>query len=159
MSPVDVLDHCGGRPTSAARVPTWHVSPALTCRWCIGNFSLTVTLELPSMSTARRKTEVTFDALGSPVRREILRLLARGPRPVGQIASRLPVSRPAVSKHLRLLQDAGLVVHETSGTRNLYRLQPEGFEVARSWLEAFWNEGLPRFKLVAENTPPRRKRG
>lgn len=105
-----------------------------------------------------RKSAVALDALGSPVRRDILKLLAGQPRAVGELATRLPVSRPAVSKHLRLLEQAGLVAHETEGTRNVYRLEARGFEAARGWLEAFWDEALPRFKLVAENTRPRRRR-
>lgn len=108
------------------------------------------------MSTAKALgDEEVFDALGNPVRREIMRLLAPGPRPVGEIAAELPVSRPAVSKHLRILEDAKLVVHDKQGNRNVFRLHPAGFEAARQWLEAFWDDALARFTLVAENTSPR----
>lgn len=108
------------------------------------------------MAKALATAEV-FDALGNPVRREIMRLLAPGPRPVGEIAAALPVSRPAVSKHLRILQEAHLVAHEKQGTRNVFRLQRTGFDAAREWLEAFWDDALARFVLVAENTRPRKE--
>jgi DNA-binding transcriptional ArsR family regulator len=93
-----------------------------------------------------------FTALGSPVRREILRLVSRAPRAVGEIADALPVSRPAVSKHLRLLEDAGLVAFDTDGKRNVYRVRREGLADARAWLDDFWDDALARFALVAENT-------
>lgn len=92
-----------------------------------------------------------LDALGSPVRRQILRRLAAGPLPVAGIAAGLPVSRPAVSRHLRQLSAAGLVTHDTSGTRHLYRLDRAGFAAAADWLDGFWDEALTRFRLVAEN--------
>ena len=72
------------------------------------------------------QTEAVFDALGEPVRRRILELLHDGPTPVGQLAERLPVGRPAVSKHLRILSNAGLIEHHSVGTRNLYALAPAG---------------------------------
>lgn len=107
---------------------------------------------------AALQNEAVFDALGNPVRRDIMRLLAPGPRPVGEIAAELPVSRPAVSKHLRILEDAQLVAHEKQGNRNVFRLHEVGFEAARQWLDAFWDEALARFVLVAENTlPPKGK--
>ena len=93
-----------------------------------------------------------FDALGNPMRRAIVRLLAPGPQPVGAIAAQLPVSRPAVSKHLRVLQSAELVAYERRGNRNPFRLQPMGFEAARRWLDQFWDVALARFVMVAENT-------
>ena len=95
-----------------------------------------------------------LDALGSPIRREIIRLLSSKAQAVGELAGQLPVSRPAVSKHLRLLHEAGLVEHEAAGNRNVYRLQGTGFEAARQWLDSFWGDALARFKLVAENTSP-----
>ena len=108
------------------------------------------------MAPARALTdEAVFDALGNPVRREIMHILASGPRPVGEIAARLPVSRPAVSKHLRVLEDAHLVAYDKQGNRNVFRLDAVGFEAARHWLDAFWDEALARFALVAENTPAR----
>lgn len=99
--------------------------------------------------------DLALDALGNPVRREILRILAEAPSSVGAIAERLPVSRPAVSKHLVILEGAALVRHERSGTRNVYRLDPGGFGEARDWLETFWDDALRRFVLVAENTEER----
>lgn len=101
--------------------------------------------------------EAALDALGSPVRRRILRILAAGPLPVGEIASGLPVSRPAVSKHLRILENVNLVRHEKKGNRNLFRLDAQGFAAARHALESFWEGSLARFAMVAKNTSPRRK--
>ncbi|MCA9656187.1 MAG: winged helix-turn-helix transcriptional regulator [Myxococcales bacterium] len=99
--------------------------------------------------------EDALDALGCPTRRSIVRLLAEGPRPVGEIAAALPVSRPAVSKHLRILEQAELVAHDRQGTRNLFRLERRGFDAARRWLDAFWDEALARFVMLAENTEER----
>jgi len=96
--------------------------------------------------------ERALDALGNPVRRRILRLLAPGPLAVGEIASQLPVTRPAVSKHLRVLERASLVTHDRRGNRHLFRLEPRGFSSARGWLDAFWDDALSRFALLAENT-------
>lgn len=113
------------------------------------------------MPAAAKQTETqgaALEALGNPVRREILDILSGGPLAVGEIAERLPVSRPAVSKHLRVLERGRLVAHEPDGTRNLFRLDPGGFEAARAWIDQFWNEGLARFKLLAENTAPRPRR-
>lgn len=92
-----------------------------------------------------------MDALGHQTRRDILALLKQNPMPVGAIAARLPISRPAVSKHLRILEQAGLVEYESSGTRNIFRLRPGGFQVARGYLEQFWDQALTNFKFVAEN--------
>lgn len=111
------------------------------------------------MSSAKALAqEDVFDALGNPVRRELMRLLAPGPRPVGELAASLPVSRPAVSKHLKILEDARLVAHDKQGTRSVFRLHPAGFEAARQWLDAFWDDALARFTLVAENTSPREEK-
>jgi DNA-binding transcriptional ArsR family regulator len=93
-----------------------------------------------------------FDALGDPHRRAIVELLGRGERSVGEIAQRLPISRPAVSRHLRLLKDAGLVVEEARGTRRLYRLHDEGVAAVRAYLSAVWGDAATRFRLFAENT-------
>jgi len=102
--------------------------------------------------------DIVLDALGSPVRRTILSRLSPGPLPVGEIAAELPVSRPAVSQHLRILEQAGLVTHQKRGNRNLYRLDSGGFVSARAWLDSFWDTSLARFAMAAENTSPRRKR-
>jgi DNA-binding transcriptional ArsR family regulator len=91
-----------------------------------------------------------FVALGNRYRRQIVELLAREPRSVQELADRLPISRPAVSRHLKLLGGAGLVVDEQDGTRRLYRLD-------RAHLAQVWTDAAARFKLFAENTkPPRR---
>jgi DNA-binding transcriptional ArsR family regulator len=91
-----------------------------------------------------------FDALGEPTRRSIVDLLRDGPQPVGQLAARLPISRPAVSQHLRVLERAGLVTHRVDGTRHLYEVDLGGLEDARRWLDRFWDDALARFKEAAE---------
>lgn len=93
-----------------------------------------------------------FDALGDPHRRAIVELLGAGGRSVREIADTLPVSRPAVSRHLRLLKDAGLVVEEPRGTRRIYRLHDEGVRAVQDYLERVWRESAARFTLFAENT-------
>lgn len=99
-----------------------------------------------------------FEALGDPTRRAILTLLGDGERSVREIADQLPISRPAVSRHLRLLREAGLVAERQRGTRRLYRLQEEGIEAVQAYLERVWGEAASRFRLMAENRPPRRPR-
>jgi DNA-binding transcriptional ArsR family regulator len=96
-----------------------------------------------------------FEALGDPNRREILRALAAEDLPVHEIAARLPISRPAVSRHLRLLKGAGLVSERTLGTRHIYHLETEGLATVQSYLERVWGEAAARFRLVAENLTPR----
>ena len=91
-----------------------------------------------------------LDALGDPTRRQVFELLRSGPRSVGELASKLPVSRPAVSQHLRVLEDAGLVKHRREGTRHLYELEGDGLAELRTWVEGFWDEALARFKAAAE---------
>ena len=91
-------------------------------------------------------------ALGNDVRRAILRVLAERPLPAGEIAMQFPISRPAVSKHLKLLFDAGLVGHKTAGTSRIYHLEKRGFSAGREWLDQFWPDALGRFRMVAENT-------
>jgi DNA-binding transcriptional ArsR family regulator len=93
---------------------------------------------------------VVFDALGDPVRRRILELLRDGPSPVGQLAQRLPVGRPAVSKHLKTLGRAGLIRYRTAGTRNLYVLAPAGLLAAQQWLVQTWDVALQSFAEAAE---------
>jgi DNA-binding transcriptional ArsR family regulator len=93
-----------------------------------------------------------FDALGDPNRRAIVELLRGGERSVREIADELPVSRPSVSRHLKLLMNAGLVAAEPRGTRRLYRLQDEGVEAVREYLEQVWGQAAGRFRLAAENT-------
>lgn len=96
-----------------------------------------------------------FEALGDPTRREILRLLSSGDLAVHEIAAALPISRPAVSRHLRLLKDAGMVAERAEGTRHIYRLDGEGLAVVQEYLQGVWGEAIARFRLVAENTRPR----
>ena len=94
-----------------------------------------------------------FEALGDPNRRAIVELLGAGApegRSVGELALALPISRPAVSRHLRLLKAAGLVVEEPRGTRRLYRLHDEGIDAVRLYLEEVWGDTATRFKLVAD---------
>jgi DNA-binding transcriptional ArsR family regulator len=91
-----------------------------------------------------------MDALGDPTRRAIFERLAKGPRAVGELASELPVSRPAVSQHLKVLKDAGLVVDTAAGTRRLYRLDPDGVGAVRAYFDAFWNQALAAFKTAVE---------
>ena len=93
-----------------------------------------------------------FDALGDPNRRAIVELLRSEGRSVQEIADALPISRPAVSRHLRLLKEAGLVVEEPRGTRRIYRLHDEGVAEVRRYLERVWGEAAARFRLAAENT-------
>jgi DNA-binding transcriptional ArsR family regulator len=97
-----------------------------------------------------------FDALGDPNRRAIVELLAAGDRSVSELAGALPISRPAVSRHLRLLKEAGLVADRAEGTRRLYRLDDEGIAAVREYLEQVWGETAARFRLVAENTREQR---
>ena len=91
-----------------------------------------------------------LDALGDPTRRLVFELLRSGPRSVGALAAELPVSRPAVSQHLRVLEDVGLVTHRRNGTRHLYELDSAGVGVLRDWVDGFWSEALARFKAVAD---------
>jgi DNA-binding transcriptional ArsR family regulator len=95
-----------------------------------------------------------FEALGDAHRREILHLLSSGDKPVHEIAAALPISRPAVSRHLRLLKDAGMVAEEAQGTRRIYHLQAEGMRAVQAYLERVWGEAAVRFTLLAENSDP-----
>jgi DNA-binding transcriptional ArsR family regulator len=90
--------------------------------------------------------------LGDPNRREILRVLSSGGLAVGEIAAVLPISRPAVSRHLRLLKEADMVTERADGTRRIYELKQQGANAARAYLEAVWGEASARYRLVAENT-------
>jgi DNA-binding transcriptional ArsR family regulator len=95
-----------------------------------------------------------FDALGDPNRREILRLLGEGDKPVQEIAAAMPISRPAVSRHLRLLKEAGLVTEQAEGTRRIYHLHAEGLRAVQAYLERVWGEAADRFRLLADNVDP-----
>ncbi|MEU1595994.1 metalloregulator ArsR/SmtB family transcription factor [Streptomyces sp. NPDC005708] len=89
-------------------------------------------------------------ALGDPTRRAIVERLADRPRAVGELADELPVSRPAVSQHLKVLKNAGLVSERADGTRRIYRLNPAGVAALRDQLETFWNRALAGYQDVAE---------
>jgi DNA-binding transcriptional ArsR family regulator len=93
-----------------------------------------------------------FDALGDPNRRAIIEILAGGELAVSEIAEVLPISRPAVSRHLRLLKEAGLVIDSAEGTRRVYSLDGKGIAVIQDYMRSVWGEAAFRFKLVAENT-------
>lgn len=99
-----------------------------------------------------------FDALGDPNRRAIVELLRHGDRSVQDLADRLPISRPAVSRHLRLLKEAGIVIDRAEGTRRIYALHAEGIEAVRDYLEGIWGDAAGRFRLAAANTGRRRHR-
>lgn len=99
-----------------------------------------------------------FDALGDSNRRAIVELLGAGGRTVQEIADTLPISRPAVSRHLRLLKDAGLVIDEPRGTRRIYQLHARGVEAVQAYLLEVWGDAATRFRLLAENTKPARRR-
>jgi DNA-binding transcriptional ArsR family regulator len=95
-----------------------------------------------------------FDALGDPHRRRIVELLGGGGRSVREIADQLPISRPAVSRHLRLLKDAGLVTEQARGTQRIYRLHDEGVAAVQAYLTQVWGDAAVRMRLFAENTEP-----
>jgi DNA-binding transcriptional ArsR family regulator len=89
-------------------------------------------------------------ALADPTRRKVLEQLQRGPRAVGEIAARLPVSRPAVSQHLKVLKEAGLVREERRGTQHIYEIDPKGLGPLRAWLDQLWGSALESFRAEIE---------
>jgi DNA-binding transcriptional ArsR family regulator len=91
-----------------------------------------------------------FSALADPTRREVFERLAAGGKSVGELAQGLPVSRPAVSQHLKVLKEAGLVTDEAEGTRRVYHIDPSGLGALRAWLDQFWGLALDAFKAEAE---------
>jgi DNA-binding transcriptional ArsR family regulator len=94
-----------------------------------------------------------WHALGDPTRRAIFERLAERPQAVGELARGLPVSRPAVSQHLKVLKDAGLVVDRPEGNRRIYQLNPDGVGALRAELDGFWSKALATFKQVVEQSP------
>ena len=106
------------------------------------------------MNAAAEPQGDPFDALGDQHRRQILRLLAASDHSVAEIAETLPISRPAVSRHLRVLKQAGLVGEQPVGTRRIYRLEVDGMVAIQRYLRQVWGEAGARFRLVAENTEP-----
>jgi DNA-binding transcriptional ArsR family regulator len=95
-------------------------------------------------------------ALADPTRRKIFERLKRGPSPVGVLAEGMPVSRPAVSQHLKVLKEAGLVSESQNGARRIYRIDPEGLGQLRRWLDGFWDDALGNFKAEAEKGTKKR---
>lgn len=91
-----------------------------------------------------------FAALSDPTRRRVLERLASGPRAVGEIAAGFPVSRPAISQHLKVLKEAGLVSDRPEGARRVYSIDPQGLGALRAWLDQFWGEALAAFQAEAE---------
>jgi len=91
-------------------------------------------------------------ALGDSTRRAVFELVAAEPRPVGELAMQLPVSRPAVSQHLKVLKDAGLVTEERRGTRRVYQLNPDGVGAIRAYFDRYWTTALSAFKAAVEET-------
>ena len=102
--------------------------------------------------------QLALSALGDPTRRAVLERLRAGELPVGEIAATLPVSRPAVSKHLAVLEGAGLVRHVRSGTRSLYSIDTRGLEELRAYLDGFWTDVLSAFADAATDTAAREAR-
>lgn len=109
---------------------------------------LMVSIFLPLVDA--NQATYTFAALADPTRREIFERLARNPSAVGELARGLPVSRPAVSQHLKVLQDAGLIAHQREGTRRIYAVDPAALEAVRQYFDRFWTLSLSRFKAAAE---------
>jgi DNA-binding transcriptional ArsR family regulator len=104
--------------------------------------------------TATASAGDPFEALGDPNRQAIVEMLGRGGLSVGELAEALPISRPAVSRHLRLLKEAGLVVEEPQGTRRIYQLHDGGIATVHAYLTQVWGDAVGRFRMVAENTEP-----
>jgi DNA-binding transcriptional ArsR family regulator len=102
------------------------------------------------VNTYGTQAALALDALGDPTRRRMLELLSLGPRAVGELAADLPISRPAVSQHLRILRGAGLVSERRQGTRHLYRVDPEGLAALRAYLDDTWRTALSAFGAAAE---------
>ena len=92
-------------------------------------------------------------AIADPTRRQVFERLAEGPRSVGDLARGLPVSRPAVSQHLKVLKEAGLVADRAEGARRIYEIDPRGLGALRAWLDQFWGDALAAFKAEAEKDP------
>jgi DNA-binding transcriptional ArsR family regulator len=95
---------------------------------------------------------MTLSVLADPTRRQVFERLRDGPRPVNMIAAGLPVSRPAVSQHLKVLKDAGLVEERSEGVRRIYSVRREGLSELREWLDSFWDDALLAFKIEAERS-------
>jgi len=102
------------------------------------------------MTNASRRADGAFAALADPTRRQVFERLGEGPRSVGELAAGLPVSRPAVSQHLKVLKEAGLVTDRPDGARRVYQIDPAGLGQMRAWLDRFWDAALDAFKAEVE---------
>jgi DNA-binding transcriptional ArsR family regulator len=102
--------------------------------------------------------EIQLDALGDATRRAILARLLEKPSAVGELADEFPVSRPAISQHLRILKDANLVLDKADGTRRVYEINPDGFESLREYFDQFWAHALHAFKQTVEQPKSQRRR-
>jgi len=102
------------------------------------------------MTNAVRRADGAFAALADPTRRQVFERLGEGPRAVGELAAGLPVSRPAVSQHLKVLKEAGLVTDRPDGARRVYQIDPAGLGQMRAWLDRFWDAALDAFKAEVE---------
>lgn len=109
------------------------------------------------MTYEQAACEKAFAALADPSRRQVFERLRTGPLPVGDIARGMPVSRPAVSQHLKVLKEAGLVADRADGTRRIYAIDPRGLAALRSWLDQFWDDVLMAFAAEAERKPKPKK--
>jgi DNA-binding transcriptional ArsR family regulator len=109
------------------------------------------------MAAAAEKKMLALSALGDPTRRAIFERLAEHPSPVGELAKGLPVSRPAVSQHLRTLKEAGLVNDRVDGTKRIYFVDPKGLAPLRAWLDRFWKTSLAAFKEEVERNQEDKK--
>lgn len=107
---------------------------------------------------AYTRADAQLDALGDATRRGIVARLLDGPLPVGEIAREFPISRPAISQHLRVLKDADLVVDVANGTQRVYELNPKGFDLLRDYFDQFWSIALAAFKDAVEAEPSRKPR-
>ncbi len=103
--------------------------------------------------------EMALAALADPTRRSVFEALRRGPQTVGRLAAQMPVSRPAVSQHLKILKEAGLVADSAEGTRRVYHIDPKGLAAVRRWLDQFWDDALASFQdeVQRNNSPAERK--
>ena len=104
-----------------------------------------------------RGPAMAFSAFADPTRRRIFEHLRGGAKPVGVIASAFPISRPAVSQHLKVLREAGLVASEAHGARQVYSIDPSGLGALRAWIDQFWDEALEGFAAEVEKTAPRQE--
>ena len=113
-----------------------------------GQSTRTVRIDAPAIPPV--ESEALLDAIGDRTRRSILLQLRDGPQPVGELARRLPVGRPAVSQHLKVLKDVGLVTSSPDGTRRRYELDPAGIGALRAWLDSLWDRALDAYRSALE---------